>query len=168
MYQYFIKVCSKNKHDIILKFVLCLCLLYSAFYALKRLYQQYTQISEDTQFNQIRWSKTFKLFDLIIYWFSSSYDLKFLTKVKWAVLSHRTCKELRSRSTAILTRSFLLLWSLTNQGECVFLLQSYKAKKYIHNLNINVLFRQVTFTEEHISFLHFLTNVCAIVGGICL
>lgn len=24
---------------------------------------------------------------------------------------------------------------------------------------------QVTFTEEHISFLHFLTNVCAIVGG---
>lgn len=26
-------------------------------------------------------------------------------------------------------------------------------------------FIQVTFTEEHISFLHFLTNVCAIVGG---
>lgn len=25
---------------------------------------------------------------------------------------------------------------------------------------------QVTFTEGHISFLHFLTNVCAIVGGI--
>lgn len=25
---------------------------------------------------------------------------------------------------------------------------------------------QVTFTEEHVSFLHFLTNVCAIVGGI--
>ena len=24
---------------------------------------------------------------------------------------------------------------------------------------------QVTFTEEHVSFLHFLTNVCAIVGG---
>ncbi|XP_035549042.1 endoplasmic reticulum-Golgi intermediate compartment protein 3-like isoform X1 [Juglans regia] len=25
---------------------------------------------------------------------------------------------------------------------------------------------QVTFTEEHISFLHFLTNVCAIIGGV--
>lgn len=25
---------------------------------------------------------------------------------------------------------------------------------------------KVTFTEEHISFLHFLTNVCAIVGGV--
>lgn len=25
---------------------------------------------------------------------------------------------------------------------------------------------QVTFTEQHVSFLHFLTNVCAIVGGI--
>ena len=24
---------------------------------------------------------------------------------------------------------------------------------------------QVTFTEEHVSFLHFLTNVCAIIGG---
>ena len=24
---------------------------------------------------------------------------------------------------------------------------------------------QVTFTEQHVSFLHFLTNVCAIVGG---
>merc|ERR1712108_132591 len=25
---------------------------------------------------------------------------------------------------------------------------------------------KVTFTEEHISFLHFLTNMCAIVGGV--
>ncbi|KAG7029620.1 Endoplasmic reticulum-Golgi intermediate compartment protein 3, partial [Cucurbita argyrosperma subsp. argyrosperma] len=25
---------------------------------------------------------------------------------------------------------------------------------------------KVTFTEEHVSFLHFLTNVCAIVGGV--
>jgi len=25
---------------------------------------------------------------------------------------------------------------------------------------------KVTFTEEHISFLHFLTNVCAIIGGV--
>ncbi|CAM8946360.1 unnamed protein product [Rhodiola kirilowii] len=25
---------------------------------------------------------------------------------------------------------------------------------------------KVTFTEQHVSFLHFLTNVCAIVGGI--
>lgn len=27
------------------------------------------------------------------------------------------------------------------------------------------LFLQVTFTEEHVSFFHFLTNVCAIIGG---
>ncbi|CAI8585539.1 unnamed protein product [Vicia faba] len=25
---------------------------------------------------------------------------------------------------------------------------------------------KVTFTEQHVSFLHFLTNVCAIVGGV--
>ncbi|GJS88296.1 endoplasmic reticulum-Golgi intermediate compartment protein 3-like protein, partial [Tanacetum coccineum] len=25
---------------------------------------------------------------------------------------------------------------------------------------------KVTFTEEHVSFLHFLTNVCAIIGGV--
>lgn len=30
---------------------------------------------------------------------------------------------------------------------------------------IYVKYYKVTFTEEHISFLHFLTNVCAIVGG---
>lgn len=30
---------------------------------------------------------------------------------------------------------------------------------------LQIAFLQVTFTEEHVSFLHFLTNVCAIVGG---
>lgn len=45
---------------------------------------------------------------------------------------------------------------------------------YVLNSTIifNLLFRflcgQVTFTETHVSFLHFLTNVCAIVGGLSL
>jgi len=33
-------------------------------------------------------------------------------------------------------------------------------------LTLYVNMNQVTFTEEHVPFLHFLTNVCAIVGGI--
>jgi hypothetical protein len=38
-------------------------------------------------------------------------------------------------------------------------------KNYITN-SLLVMILQVKFVEERVSFLHFLTNVCAIMGGI--
>ena len=63
----------------------------------------------------------------------------------------------------VMRKTEKLIPDLQNPHEFFFIVAIHLCEKLFSLWHLHV-----TYTETHPSFLHFLTNLCAIVGGICL